>query len=42
MSGRGIRRSQMGIQVTMMGTPKVSVDGRELVFPYRKAEGLFY
>lgn len=32
----------MGIQVTMMGTPKVSVDGRELVFPYRKAEGLFY
>ena len=32
----------MGIQVTMMGTPKVSVHGRELVFPYREAEGLFY
>lgn len=32
----------MYITVTLMGTPKVVMDGQEIVFPYRKAEGLFY
>lgn len=32
----------MLITVTLMGTPKVVMDGQEIVFPYRKAEGLFY
>ncbi len=32
----------MAIRVTLMGSPKISIDGRDLVFPYRKAEGLFY
>lgn len=36
------RGKSMHITVILMGTPKVMLDGREIVFPYRKAEGLFY
>ena len=32
----------MGIIVSLLGTPNVKLDGREVVFPYRKVEGLFY
>lgn len=32
----------MGITVSLLGTPRVTKDGQELIFPYRKAEGLFY
>ncbi len=32
----------MSMNVSLLGTPRVLVDGQELVFPYRKAEGLFY
>ena len=32
----------MEIKVSLLNTPQVTADGRDLVFPYRKAEGLFY
>lgn len=32
----------MGITVSLLGTPKVEFDGKEITFPYRKVEGLFY
>lgn len=32
----------MVINVQLLGSPKVTAGGRHLVFPYRKAEGLFY
>lgn len=30
----------MGITVSLLGTPKVISDGKEITFPYRKVEGL--
>ena len=32
----------MRITVSLLGTPRVKIDSSEIVFPYRKAEGLFY
>lgn len=32
----------MSITVKLLGTPSVIKDGQQIVFPYRKAEGLFY
>ena len=32
----------MSMKVSLLGSPRVIADGQELVFPYRKAEGLFY
>ncbi len=32
----------MGITISLLGTPKVISDGKEITFPYRKVEGLFY
>lgn len=32
----------MGITVSLLGTPKVKLDGRDITFPYRRVEGLFY
>lgn len=32
----------MSITVSLLGTPRVCKDGQELIFPYRKTEGLFY
>lgn len=32
----------MRISVSLLGTPRVRIDQKEVVFPYRKAEGLFY
>jgi len=32
----------LSITVTLLGTPRVTKDGQDLIFPYRKAEGLFY
>lgn len=32
----------MSITVSLLGTPRVMLDGQELVFPYRKAAGFFY
>lgn len=32
----------MSITVTLLGTPRVTKEGQDLIFPYRKAEGLFY
>ena len=29
-------------RVTLLGTPCVYRDGKEIHFPYRKAEGIFY
>ena len=32
----------MSITVSLLGTPRVTKDQQDLIFPYRKAEGLFY
>ena len=32
----------MKIKVSLIGTPKVKIDGTEISFPYKRAEGLFY
>lgn len=32
----------MNITVSLLGTPRVVLDGQEVIFPYRKAAGLFY
>lgn len=32
----------MRVSVSLFGTPRVQIDQKEVVFPYRKAEGLFY
>ena len=34
--------TSLSIIVSLMGTPRVEQDGKQVLFPYRKAEGLFY
>ena len=32
----------MEVQVFLLGNPRVLLDHTEVIFPYRKVEGLFY